>query len=91
MMIYYFFTIGSLFLNAFLIVLMTSNWDIEVNFDKVNSVNLRLAEQEYLSEPDKVSIIAKLIDDLDSDKLEEWQKNGLKNKVLDKFTCKKKP
>ncbi len=59
--------------------------DIEPSYDKQTAITMRLMEQKYLSESDKVSVIAKLINDLDTDKIEEWQKNALKNKVLEKF------
>ncbi len=59
--------------------------DIEPSYDKQTAITMRLMEQKYLSESDKVSVIAELINDLDTDKIEEWQKNALKNKVLEKF------
>ena len=83
-MIYAIITIISLIINAICIIYITSNMDIEVNFDKVNSINFRLAEQEHLTEDDKLVVVTRLINNLDFDKLEDWQKEGLKNKVIKK-------
>jgi hypothetical protein len=52
---------------------------------KKHLIRLIVFYQSHYSASDQISLIAQWLDNIDEKEVPEWQKNGLKNKILDKF------
>jgi hypothetical protein len=50
-----------------------------------NSIYAIIQANEHFSDKDKVQLIATWLDNVNFHNVPEWQKNGLKNKILDKI------